>query len=114
MADTIYGVSMGEDSTSTHLSLRMNDIPEKVSSELQEQCGCGEAHTWGGLPPGKQSISKWLITPRISFGRSMTPSPLTSNRALSHGSYGSPVSFNWNAWTVQTRQTYDSANSHQQ
>ena len=30
MADTIYGVSMGEDSTSTLLSLRMSDIPEKA------------------------------------------------------------------------------------
>jgi chromosome segregation protein len=29
MADTIYGVSMGEDSTSTLLSLRLSDIPEK-------------------------------------------------------------------------------------
>ena len=29
MADTIYGVSMGEDSTSTLLSLRLSDIPAK-------------------------------------------------------------------------------------
>ena len=30
MADTIYGVSMGEDSTSTMLSLRISDVPEKT------------------------------------------------------------------------------------
>ncbi len=30
MADTIYGVSMGEDSTSTMLSLRISDIPAKA------------------------------------------------------------------------------------
>ncbi|MCH7578757.1 MAG: chromosome segregation protein SMC [Chloroflexi bacterium] len=30
MADTIYGVSMGEDSTSTLLSLRLSDVPEKA------------------------------------------------------------------------------------
>ncbi|MCH8950379.1 MAG: hypothetical protein IIB87_08390, partial [Chloroflexi bacterium] len=29
MADTIYGISMGEDSTSTVLSLRLADIPAK-------------------------------------------------------------------------------------
>jgi hypothetical protein len=29
MADTIYGVSMGEDSTSSLLSLRLSDIPAK-------------------------------------------------------------------------------------
>ncbi|MCH7699814.1 MAG: AAA family ATPase, partial [Chloroflexi bacterium] len=30
MADTIYGVSMGEDSTSTLLSLRISDVPVKA------------------------------------------------------------------------------------
>lgn len=34
MADTIYGVSMGEDSTSTLLSLRISDIPEKAAASI--------------------------------------------------------------------------------